>query len=432
MNFRSLVLGSALTFSLLAAAACAPGPQVTVLRGTVGETQQVVSGDGVKFVRPDQLKYTGATPGYYVIRNEEDFAKLWKESPNGTPPLPADLGFTRGMIIVATGESPDIGRIQIRRIVDTATVLHVYADETLLGEKCPKNGDMIRAHDVVTTERLDKPVRFHVDVANGDSCGAGPQPHVNCRVEKSTSSNSKLEVPIGSKIECEAKTETTGKASLMDHDWRFTSIPAGSATKLTFHGDRDSVSFPADTFGRYIVRFDIHDDSGRRGSAVGEIDVPPPKTSDPFVQLAWSGFEASDDPSTFPRVALKASHDGKECAVDASPKPAWCEMKGEGFQTHLRVKGMRAKLPVAVEYLDARVDGGPFLCLRVYVMGKRTTEVCDRTARGASAKWEPGILNPQSGMFEEKPAEVPDAGAPPAASAAPAKAAPPKKADAKK
>ncbi len=424
MSFRTLVLGSTFALSLCAATACAPGPQITVLRGTVGETQGVVSGDSVKIVRPEQAKYTGATPGYFIVRSEEDFAKLWKEAPNGAPPLP-EVNFTRGMVIMATAESPDIGRIQIRRVVDTATVLHVYADEVLLGESCPKGTDVIRAHEIVTTERLDKPVRFHVDVAGGDSCGAGPQPHVNCRVEKSTTSNKKLEVPLGSVVECEANVEATGKFALMDHDWRFTSIPAGSATKMTFHGDRESISFPADTFGRFIVRFDVRDDSGRRGSAVGEIDVPPPKTSDPFVQMAWSGFEASDDPSTFPRVALTASHDGKECGVDAKPKPGWCDMKGQGYQTHLHVKGLRAKLPVAVEYLDPRVDGGPFLCLRVYVMGKRTTEVCDRVARGASAKWEPGLLNPQSGMFEEKPVEAADAGAP--APSAPVKATKPAK-----
>lgn len=413
--------------------ACATQPPLVVMRGEPGDKATTVQGDAVRFTRPPIAEYTGLKPGYHTARTLEEWRSMW----DGDPKVPSTLDFVKTMVYAAGAESPDVQAIKVLRVVDTANTLHVFTRETFRGEGCVKKSDEKAPLDFVVADRIDKSVQFHVEVERAPSCGAAPTAQVKCRVGAALEWSAKVSASPGDMVECEATTEAKGVFATIDKLWQLGEVPGGSTTKLTFAKENTRVSFPVDLFGRYAIAFEIIDDAGRRGRGEATCDVLPQSSDDMYLQLAWAGFDATDDPSTFPRVALRVYEEldnkpppappkggkpvapaprprGKECSVASAAKPDWCEVKTQGILTHFRVKNpSKSRFHAYVAYTDDRVDGGPYVCVRAFLGGKRTTEVCDKQKRGPDETWDLGVLEGKTGAPELETPFSPSSGAPP-------------------
>jgi hypothetical protein len=166
------------------------------------------------------------------------------------------------------------------------------------------------------------------------------------------------------------------------------------------------MSFPVDALGRYSVKYDILDESGRHGAASAQVDVfPPPGAA--VVQLGWSNFDATDDPTTFPRIELRATTEkpGATCNEQGA-HPAWCEVTRAAHVAHMRLKNGRYAISVA--YTDDRFAGAPVACVRVFLDGKQTSQHCDPAVQSAGSVWAVGFLDAATGKFDS---DIPDAGA---------------------
>jgi len=429
--------------------ACATQPPLFVLRGEQGEKPAPVQGDTVRFVRPPVAEYSNMKAGYHVARTIEEWRSIWE----GDPKIPSTLDFVKTMVYAAGADSPDVQEIKILRVVDTANTLHVFTREVFRGENCVRKADEKTALDFVVADRIDKAVKVHVEVDRAPSCGTAPTAEVKCRVGQALEWSPKVSASPGDVVECEAKVEAKGVFATIDKSWQLAEVPGGSIAKLTFAKDNQRVSFPVDLFGRYAVGFEIVDDAGRRGRGEGACEVLPQSPDDMYLQLAWAGFDASDDPSTFPRVTLRVFEEldnkpppappvvkggkpappppprprGKECSLASGAKPDWCEVKTQGMLTHFRVKNpSKTRFHAYVHYTDDRVDGGPFVCVRAFLGGKRTTELCDKQKRSPDETWDLGVLEGRTGAPELETPFSPTSGAPPPPPPAPPPPPPPK------
>jgi hypothetical protein len=426
MQKASLVLGG-LFLGVLAASfvGCEHSAPFAVEKAQLGEKSKLVTGDNMRLSRPAQEGYDGIKPGYYVVRTVEEWRALFERGQESSPPLAAD--FTRNMIVVSAGTHA-MTKTHVTRVLDTANTIHVYVQDTLRGAGCKNEKGTLPPFEVAITDRIDKPIRVHVDTEESTGCGTGPTATVKCRLVSGQNWSEKVSASPGAQVECEAITVATGAFAVVDKSWSFSELPGGSTTKMTFSRENTRVSFTVDIFGNFKPTFEVADEADRRGSASGVVEVLPPKSTDPFVQMLWAGFDASDDPSTFPRVEL-FTHDmptGKgqkerKCDIAASPKPDFCDMKREGAVTNLKLVGAAGKpFIMGVHYTDDRYDGGPYICLRVYLNGVRTADTCDRTKRGADDTWSLGALDTETGTFMDaatafaKARGQLDGGAPPA------------------
>jgi hypothetical protein len=209
-----------------------------------------------------------------------------------------------------------------------------------------------------------------------------------------------------------------GTFAIVDQHWRFATVPAGSATKMTFSKNNTHVTFPVDGFGSYVVEFDMTDDAGRKGMGQGTAEVLPPKDNDTYVQLAWAHFDASDDPSTFPRVSLKIAEDGKPnpkvCAKDVPKKPDFCDIREQAPTVLFHLKGSRDKFLVDANYMDERAKGGPYICVRTFFNGAKVADMCDDVPRPPDSVWTVGLLDAKTGQIGAPPPPPPPAEEPPA------------------
>ncbi|MFO0638832.1 MAG: hypothetical protein U0183_06420 [Polyangiaceae bacterium] len=407
---KALALPSLLVVAATVLSACGSTPPFLVFRSAPGEKLASVDGDPVRTRSPGYEVFPGAKAGYHFIHSPEQWKELF---PGGeVPPLPTDLDFKRKMMILAVGDGKKVQGVKITKVLDTASTVHLFVRETLEGENC-KSETESNAYDAVITERLDKNIQVHVEMEPGKSCGAPPSAKVMCRVGSGSSWEPKIAAQPGETVECEAVPQVNGTFAIVDQHWRFATVPAGSATKMTFSKNNTHVTFPVDGFGSYVVEFDMTDDAGRKGMGQGTAEVLPPKDNDTYVQLAWAHFDASDDPSTFPRVSLKIAEDGKPnpkvCAKDVPKKPDFCDIREQAPTVLFHLKGSREKFLVDANYMDERAKGGPYICVRTFFNGAKVADQCDDVPRPADSVWTVGLLDAKTGQIGAPPPPPPPA-----------------------
>src|SRR5271154_7140480 len=94
----------------------------------------------------------------------------------------------------------------------------------------------------------------------------------------------------------------------IDRTWSFRSLPQGTIAKMTIAPSGTVVTFPTDVFGTYAVGLEVTDDLARTSKGTTDVQVAPSK-DDLVVQMMWTKFDPSDDPTTFPRVELHVAGD---------------------------------------------------------------------------------------------------------------------------
>ena len=421
MRRTSCLLVLALSTAVLGPAAvflgCGVSPPVTVVHVPVGQRTETVKGDPVKTRRGDQELYATLRPGFTVVRGNDDWQNVWPAG--AVPSMPASFDPARSMLLVAASAEKNTVQLQIQRVVETGDRIHVFVRETKAGENCIRKLEN-KPVDAVMTERIDKPVKFYVEEEQGDSCGGAPAVSVNCRVGESPTWAPKVNAIPGDKVDCEMSAETRGKFALVDTSLTLGELPGGSAAKLAYTKGTLRGAFVVDVFGPYSLKAEAKDEAGRITIVNAVVDAVPPKTRDVLVQLVWTNFEANDDPSTFPRVKLRATEETrdaknkptvKECSADA-PRPDLCNSKVRGAYTHMSLKASDKHVPLDVLYADERAEKGPIVCIQVYFDGTRTGETCDRKHRAPDERWNVGVIDMASGKVLDPAPNVADAGAP--------------------
>ena len=394
------------------AGGCGVSPAVTVVHLGPGEKGEPVTGDAVKIRRAGQEAYAGLRGGFYVVRNADDWRGAWPGG--GEPPFPANLDPTRSMLLLAVAENKDTVTLHIDKVVETATMVAVWARDTRMGEGCTAKPDR-PPFDAVVSPRIDKPVKFFVSEERAESCGEAPAVTVNCRANDAATWAPKVSAQPGDRIDCEMSGASRGKFALTDSVLTLSDLPAGSTAKLAYVKAPVRGAFLLDVFGTYGVNAEATDDGGRRSSAKATIEALPPKTRDVLVQLVWTNFDVSDDPDTFPRVKLRAIEEGptpkgnKECSLEA-PRPELCEVKTHSAYTHMRLNASDKRLPLDLVYVDERIEKGPLVCVQLYFDGARTAETCDRKHRDPDERWQVGTVEMESGKLAD-PMAIADAGA---------------------
>lgn len=417
MRTSLLVLGSIAALSV----GCESTPMMSVVRVRAGDFVEPVPGDAVKLRRRPQERYAGVRGGFFVVRTTEDWRALWSGATK-EPARPKALDSMRSMLLLAVSDSKWTQEIKVQRVVDTGTIVDVWVRETRVGEGCGPRA-LADATDVVVVDRIDKPVRFLVVEQSGEACGDPPVAQVRCRIQGSVTWSTELTAQPGDPIDCEMTAQSMGRFVLVDRVLSLSDSPGGSAAKLAFTKVPTRATFTVDVFGAYAVRGEAIDEADRKGAAGARVVASPPKTRDVVAELVWSGFDANDDPETFPRVTLSAREDGpkrRDCNAE-SPAPGFCEAKKRGAYTHMKLAaGDGGFVPLTVRYRDERVDKGPFACVKLWYDGQRTAETCDRKHRDADDTWDVGYVDLATGKLTESPPvpSVPgtrDGGVPPAA-----------------
>lgn len=391
-------------------AACGTAPPVTVVRSTPGDTSEPIAGDTVKIKRGAQEGFAGAKGGFFIVRGVEDWGRAWPEGK--APPLPASLDTSTHMLFLTVGETSDVSKMKIERVLETGSYLYAWVRETRLGEKCP-NKAQDRAFDAVVAPRIDKPVKFFVATEGGESCGDAPAAQVECRHLNQQAWSTKLSAQPGDTLECTMVARVNGKFEVVDKVLSMTALPAGSAAKLAFTKGPERAELEVDVYGTYTVQAEAADEAGRRGKGSATIEVLPPKTKDVLVQLVWTGFDLRDESDTFPRVNLRVSEEGpkgQRCSADV-PVPGLCEVKTRGSYTYMRIPEGARRLPVSVRFVDERFEKGPGPCVHVWYDGQRTAETCDRNHRDAEEIWRVGVLDTSTGAVLPDSTPPADAGA---------------------
>jgi hypothetical protein len=311
--------------------------------------------------------------------------------------------------------------------VETGTAVHAYATEARPGEGCPLRTGNVPKQDFIVIDHSDKPVHFHVEPEISTSCGDAPTAQIQCRVESQQTGLAKeIMAQAGNIVECESSEQVKGVFAAVDRRFTFSEFPSGSASKFTFDPKGNKVKFTVDTFGKYAIMFEVVDDAGRKGTAVASVIATPSKDG-LYLRLSWGGFDAGDDPETFPRVGLDLGVGNSLCSSEAPSRPAWCDSKRQGHAIQMKVNAVDGVYPVNVKYLDDRYAGGPHACVRVFKNGTATADLCDKEARRAGEVWRTGVLVARTGIINtDMPMPTASTVAPPVASPATAKPAAPK------
>ena len=400
------------SLALSIAGACTSTPMVSVYRLGVGDKSDGLQGDTVKSRRPPQENFAGASRGSWVVRSNEDWNKVWSEGQ--VPTFPSTLDTSTSMAFVVVPESKDAVDVKVTKIVESTGFIHVWLRETMRGEACMAHASDKTPVDALYVPRIEKPVKFYVEEARGESCGDPPTTSLKCRKAEDKDWVTKLDVQPGDLVDCELTSEAKGKFAVVDKALLFSDLPGGSTAKLAYQKGPSRATFRVDAFGTYGLRGEATDESGRKGQAKIEISAAPPKTKDALVQLVWTNFDPGDDPDTFPRLTLSAmagtppAH--KECSLDKQP-PELCEVRRFSAYTMMKLKASDQKLPVSVRYIDERVEKGPLACIHIWFDGARTAELCDRTHRDPDQRWEVGVLDMATGKLGDPlPASPADAG----------------------
>lgn len=408
----TILAGAGASFALLSA--CHGPPPLFVHPGRLGQPAEVDIGENVDIARIAKPVHAGLAAGWYAIRSEEDWALLFADFPSR--PLPPNVDFNRTMVLAGYAGSVDVTSLQVTKVIRSEDAIHVYAMQTGAGEGCPKLKGASPPFDMVSLARSDKPLHIHADTERGVACdGGGPKGGVVCRSSSSPKWAVRGSVQLGDQVECQAQNEAWS-SNIVDQSVMMSEIPKGSAAKLTFDGTGMRVRFPIDSLGRYVIRLELTEDQGRKGGGTAVVDAVP-ATRDTYVELFWSKFDGSDDPSTFPRVelhALEMPANGRaawvDCFGDAKERPAWCELETHGANTLMRLHAdPPGRFAIGARYIDDRFQGAPVLCVRTFRNAALMRETCDPTVRRAGSYWQAGVLSEATGTFD---APVVDSGAP--------------------
>lgn len=407
--------------------ACVPTPPITVVHVGKDAPKQNVSGDPVKTRRPPADTWAGVQGGAYIVRDDEDWKKMWK-GVSEPPAFPTTIAAPSEMLVLVATEDAIVSKLTITRAVETGEALTVFVRQTMLGEGCVRKSDERSGVDAIVTQRIDKPVKFYIEDEDGPSCGEPPKAAIGCRLAAAQSWSSKLTVKTGDVVECELSTTANGKYELVDQILTLAEAPPSSNAKLAFSKGPTRATIALDTFGTYSVRAEATDEAGRKGSASAFIDVQPKKTRDVLVQLTWTGVDTSELTTPLPRVLLRVAQEGprgQRCSAEV-PVPGLCDAKTRGPYTYMKIPASRRKLPISLLYLDERAQSGPSPCVNVWFNGERTVATCDQDHRHAEDRWELGTLETWTGKVipPKPPAEPkPAPGAKPGKTDAPAKPA---------
>lgn len=345
---------------------------------------------------------------FTVIRKPDQ----WNDSFVGAkPPLPP-IDFKKQMLILAAAQDMKADVLEINHIVvNDKGIMHVYLGESLPGEGCSKNE--VVAADAAVVDQIADEVHFWVDKTQVPGCGGKPKAKLICGVEGRTDSSEAIKVTSGAKINCDGAMSVPGASgSITDRAWALTELPAGSTAKLVPAQGAVTATFTVDAFGKYTVRLQVSDQEAKGDEAVATVDNPIPKEGI-ALQMGWTKFKPQDLVQGFPRVDIMAveapaSLDkpaaGKLCALAVEHRPSWCTdlQKSAGVQ-HVNLTPQEKKqYRFGVKYTDDREMGMPVLCVRVYVLGSKGTEVCDDVQRKAGSIWDMGLLNLATMEFDKK------------------------------
>lgn len=421
---RGLLVGA-----LVLGACVSPSRVVVHTPQLDSKTRPDVAGQDVEVKTFPTDGFTNPKPGYYAVKTPTDWLLVWKDPRPDVrhPPLPAGVDFKTQMLLVAVLEGAATTGFELTGVRRSPDGLHAYITESLVGEGCtaptnPPQTWMIVAA-VATT---DEDVHFHTDRMHQERCTAAPVAKVLCRVAGSGQvGTDKMIAQPGQTIDCDGtKSTPAAGASIVDRNWFFEQSPLGSTSRTTVSKSTMGITFPIDAWGSYVVRHEVSDDSGKMGRGAATIDVPPPSGVTP-IELVWSQYDRSDDPSTFPRVQLHiVEHPAplgdrtRDCSLDAQ-KPGWCEIAEVGVTQQAKLKPQdKRRYRVEVRYVDDRFKGAPVACVRTFPAGQKPVDLCEYpdTERKAGTVWSLGALDLTDGTFADpnappKPPPVVDGGA---------------------
>ena len=434
------MLGSALC------GACADvteGPRIFVSKVPSSGHIAREDGEAMKLTRWDLDPHAGLTRGYWAIGSEHEWRALWPAiEADRIPLLPGDIDFTKEILLVAAPTDREVTDVRIHAVIATPEVgVHVYLSQSVPGEGCPPPPKDERVPvSAVRVARFNQELHFHVEAKEEDPCEAPPEAKIGCRVTgPSDAFSTTLIAEPGKIISCMSQGKP-GMRPTIDRTWSFRSLPQGTAAKMTMAQGGAGISFPTDAFGTYAVGLEVTDDLGRTSKATSEVQVAPPK-DELVVQMLWTKFDPTDDPSTFPRVELHVVGDKTpipvskattfasrnqpwilvrgDCTVaNEKTAPAWCHSHAVA-QTSIESVAIDAfpQYRIGVKYLDDRYEGQPVLCVRTF-RGALASEWCDKAVRSEGNWWDVARIDAQTG----KPPAPPPAPAvvAPAASGVPA------------
>ncbi len=430
--------------AVVALAGCAEvtgAPRIFVSNVPSGVHVAREDGDAMKLDRWELEPRVGLTRGYWVVGSEHEWRELWPSiDADRIPLLPTDIDFANELLLVAAPADHAVTEVRIHAAINTAEAgVHVYLTQSLPGKGCPAPPSDERVPvSAARVPRFSKEVHFHVEAKEDSPCEAPPEAKIGCRLEgPGDDFSDKLVVEPGKMVACRSEGKP-GMRPTVDRTWSFRSLPQGTISKMTIAPSGSVVTFPTDVYGTYAVGLEVTDDLGRTSKGTADVQVAPPK-DELVVQMVWTKFEPTDDPSTFPRVELHVAGDktpipvSKEttfasrnqpwilvhgdCTVGGEKLPAWCHSRAVA-QTSIAsvVTDLFPQYRIGVKYLDDRYAGQPVLCVRAF-RGALASEWCDKAVRSEGNWWDVARVDAQTGKIPVPPAPPTP---PPAPAAAPA------------
>ena len=387
-------------FALLAS--CTEQNRILVHTGIVDDVTRPDVGDDVEFTHLPVDGYVAQKPGFYAVHDSSDWLFIWKDPrPDAQPPPPPRaVDFGKDMLFVATAPDAGAKSIEIRRVIEQPSGVHVYVTETLAGRDCPEQPSGPPPMDVIDMPSTPLDIHVHADRVHEDECGPPPDAVVVCRVAGSGAQGAaEIAVSPGQKIDCDSNRSRAHTGSIVDRSWQLTTAP-GSTMKLVVGPQSRGVTFFPDAWGTYRVTVEVRD-AARSGSASALVEAPPPADAVPL-ELHWTKVDRNDDPSMYPRVELHVAEIGGDDCGPAAAKP-WCDVHATGTVQRALVRPEPGKkYRVYVVYDDFRLKGAAVACVRTFPKGPTlpkgsqplSVPTCDDTIRQAGATWDLGQLDP--------------------------------------
>jgi len=387
--------------------------RVQVHTGRPGDKATWEVGHDVDLTRISTRGFTGQKPGFRVVHNRDEWLYVWSDArpDRPRPPPPPEIDWNTQVAIVATSMTANAKSIELTHAVRTHNgTLHVYAVEDIPGDGCTFAAPKDPPIDVAIVSGTFDEVSFWVDRDVGLSCGSRPNARVECRLMGQQGAVDKITASPGQTINCDGLKSDPGSArAITDRNWYLTQIAPGSTSKIKLSDGSKSATFAVDAYGTYVVRHEISDDEARSADMIATVEVPPPADAI-TIQMGWGKITSGDDPTTFPRIELLGVETPAKLGVKAPGKvctsaegtilPPWCRVSAVAYVTHLRLEPVEKKsYRFGVRYEDDRYQGGPMVCLRVFVKGKPPVETCDETTRKSGEVWDTGVLDQETGAF---------------------------------
>jgi hypothetical protein len=413
---------------------CTEQNRIVVHTGAIDDVTRPDPGDDIDFDHVPTDGYVTQKPGFYAVHGMSDWFGVWQDPrPDARPPPPPKgVDFGKDMLFVATAPDEGALKMEVTRIIEQTSGVHVYVRETLGGATCPADPKKPRPMDIVELPSTPVDIQVHHDRVHQADCGPPPDAVVVCRVAGSGAAGaSSLVASPGQKIDCDSTQSKPKTGSIVDRGWQIGAAPPGSTTKLTVGNDGRGVTFFVDAWGTYRIGVEIRDQA-RAASATATVEAPLPEGGIPL-ELQWTKVNRNDDPSMYPRVELRVvdtSAPESECTATAAR--SWCSVHVTGTVQRALVRPEPGRTYRAyVVYDDFRLKGAAVACVRSFPKGPLlpkgsqplSVAVCDDTIRRAGSIWDAGTIDlptrilydPRMGKpapFVPPPPRAADAGAP--------------------